>query len=141
MQLAYDQCQKVAGGEAWCGFLPGTPGNRKTHLAIAAINAYEGPARFWKVPDFLAFLRRHVPEGDSEDIVGRYAGEEFLLVLDDLGAEKETDWASEQIYRILDRRSDEHLPTIITSNADRIDERLRSRYREGYVPCAGKDRR
>lgn len=142
MQQAVRQCWSVARGEVWCAFLLGLPGTGKTHLAIAAMNEYTGRSAFWKVPDFLAFLRGRIPEGDSESIIAAYEGD-FLLVLDDLGAENPTDWASEQLYRILDRRSDERQPTIITSNQPQegIDERLRSRFREGYVPCAGKDQR
>jgi DNA replication protein DnaC len=63
------------------------------------------------------------------------------VVFDDLGAENQTDWAAEQLYRVLDARYDAHLPTIITSNAaqSRLDGRLLSRYAEGLVVCRGED--
>lgn len=41
-----------------------------------------------------------------------------LVILDDLGAERVTDWASEQIFRILNARYNNEVPTIITSNFD-----------------------
>ena len=142
MQEAYDQCQQVSRRQAWCAFLLGPTGNGKTHLAIAALQASER-GMFWKVPDFLAFLRSRIEVGDVDQVVGEYQESEPLLVLDDLGVEKQTEWAFEQLYRILDRRCDAQLPTIITSNQDRedIDGRLRSRFRVGYVACAGKDQR
>ncbi len=64
-----------------------------------------------------------------------------LVVLDDLGTEKMTEWASEQLYRVLDGRYDRGLPTIITSNvqSDSLDPRILSRYAEGLVVCNGKD--
>ena len=146
MREAFDQCLAVAAGKARCALLVGTPGNGKSHLAIAAMNRF-GMQRsmFWKVPDYLAWLRRMVyDEGRLiDDILRPYREQDFLLVLDDLGAENTTDWASEQLYRVLDSRCDEELPTIITTNQppDRIDGRLLSRYAEGLVVCAGKDLR
>jgi len=141
MREPYEQCRKVAAGEAWCAFLLGPTGNGKTHLAIAALQETDG--YFWKAPDLLAFLRRRIDVGDADDIVDRYRESTALLVLDDLGVENPTEWAHEQLYRILDARSDRRAPTIITSNQHKqgINERIRSRYREGYVACAGKDQR
>ena len=142
MREAYEQCRQVSSGEAWCAFLLGGPGNGKTHLAIAAMGGVD-TAQFWKVPDFLAFLRSRIDTGDVEKMVETYRSAGFLFVLDDLGTENPTDWANEQLYRMLDRRSDQHAPKIITSNQPHtsIDERLRSRFREGYVACGGKDQR
>ena len=141
MQGAYEQCQKVAAGEAWCAFLLGPTGNGKTHLAIAVLNEVDSGI-FWKVPDFLAFLRSRIEVGDVDQVVGEYQESAPLLVLDDLGV-YESEWAAGQLYRILDRRCDAKLPTIITSNQPKeaIDERLRSRFRVGYVACAGEDQR
>ena len=39
-----------------------------------------------------------------------------LLVLDDIGAERATDWAVEQLTRLVDRRVAEGLPVVCTSN-------------------------
>jgi DNA replication protein DnaC len=58
-----------------------------------------------------------------------------LIVLDDLGAEKPSDWTRERLYEIIDYRYRNELPTIITSNlhgerlrefiSDRIYDRLK----------------
>lgn len=149
MRAAYDRCRAVNEGREWCAFLVGSTGNGKTHLAVAAMHGFEsGDSRFWKVPGFLAWLRSELNKGIEagyggakvEEILGHYR-EPFLLVLDDLGAENPTEWANEQLYRLLDERYEERAPTIITSNVPvgAIDARIRSRFREGYVACAGKD--
>ena len=141
MKEAYEQCRKVASGEAWCAFLLGPTGNGKTHLAIAALNEVD-VGIFWKVPDFLAFLRSRIDAGDVDQVVSTYQKSDCLIVLDDLGV-YESEWAAGQLYRILDSRCDAKLPTIITSNQlkEAIDARLRSRFRVGYVACAGEDQR
>jgi len=156
MREAYERCLAVAEGRAWCAFLwSAVPGNGKTHLAIAALDRWyalnAGGGIFWKVPDFLAFLRETMSESIArfenerlvEEIIKGYAGQRFLLVLDDLGVHKATERADEWLYRILDGRYEAGLPTIITSNApvDDIDARIWSRYREGKVVCEGSDQR
>ncbi len=155
MRAAFDQARKVSLGDAWSAFLLGSPGNGKTHLAIAAV--FEHGGIFWKVPDFLAWLRNKLATSirdygsgmGAEEIIQTYShvdrslGAPALVVFDDLGAENQTEWASEQLYRILDSRYEEELPTIITSNMpfESIDPRIRSRYRSGLVVCDGKDLR
>ena len=56
-----------------------------------------------------------------------------VLLLDDLGAEKVTDWSQERLYRLVNARSNAHLPTVFTSNyntkalADRVGPRIAGR--------------
>jgi DNA replication protein DnaC len=38
-----------------------------------------------------------------------------VLLLDELGAEKETEWTREQLYRVINHRYNEGLPTLIAS--------------------------
>ena len=161
MRDAYDRCKAVADGDEWCAFLHGTTGNGKTHLAIAALLERErlvqaaGDKRragiFWKVPDFLDWLRQHLRQGIDagyggakvDEILRTYSSPEFLLVLDDLGTEQGTEWVDQQLNRLLDDRYEERAPTIVTRNVpfDEINERIRSRYGVGYVQCGGKDLR
>lgn len=165
MADALKQVWSVVRGDAWCAMLIGLPGNGKTHLAIAAMHEFSGAKQFWKVPGLLAHLRRIQFDQDGERFIegfqtdripgvyGQTTGgavtlrEPFymrrLLVLDDLGVENQTEWAYEQLYRILDARCDNQLPTIITSNVGmgRIDARIMSRYANGLVVCEGKDMR
>jgi DNA replication protein DnaC len=41
-----------------------------------------------------------------------------LLVLDDLGAERATEWVAGQLYTILNHRLINNKPTIVTTNLD-----------------------
>ena len=142
MQDALEACRRVADGKQWCAFLIGLCGTGKTHLGIAALNEF-GRGQFWKVPDLLDWIRKKA-YGDgagAEEALREFRESSILLVLDDLGTEKSTDWASEALYRILDSRYEGKLPTIITSNADfqKLDERITSRFNEGLVVCKGND--
>ena len=72
-----------------------------------------------------------------------------LLILDDLGAEKTTDWALQSLYIIINKRLSEELQTIITSNLsldelrDKIGDRIASRIAGmcKIVKLTGRDRR
>lgn len=75
-----------------------------------------------------------------------------LMVIDDLGVERDTDYSYEQIENIIDLRYRSHMPVIVTTNISKEDlqnlndvrkERVWSRLREmctAYV-ISGEDRR
>jgi len=85
-------------------------------------------------------------------LLDHYGAKVVLLVLDDLGAEKVSDFVLQTLYDLLDRRYGECLETIITSNLslDQLTvhygshgDRLASRI-AGMGPALvlkGKDRR
>jgi DNA replication protein DnaC len=62
---------------------------------------------------------------DSVEEFERYANT-GLLVIDDLGASKDTEWASEKNYQLFDYRCAWNKPTIITSNLPQRDVRTGS---------------
>lgn len=147
MEEAMHLCHRLLSGTVWCVFLIGGFGNGKTHLAIGTLNEWMEAGhngRFTKAADWLAMMRKHaVPEEgqvDSEYLLDAYAKVE-MLAIDDLGAEKSTEWGAEQLYRLLDRRYDSRLPTFVTSNAPlaQLDPRIVSRLREGLVVCHSPD--
>lgn len=139
---AIQLCQWVAAGKAWCALLIGTYGTGKTHLAIATLNAM-GRGHFEKVPDLLDSIRKRAfdEEAGMEAALKRWRTMTSLLVLDDLGTEKQTEWVDETLYRILDARYESRLPTILTSNTswERLDGRIKSRFGEGVAIIEGKD--
>lgn len=104
-------------------FLAGGPGIGKTHLACALLRAAmeSGSVRsayFTTAPGLLVELRSTYGGQAKEreiDVVTRYANY-GALVLDDLGAEKITDWSASSMYLILNKRDAEMRPTFITSN-------------------------
>ena len=115
--------------------LRGGYGCGKTHLAAAVANAHlaAGDHVFFSiVPDLLDHLRAAF--GPSSEI--RYdemferVREAGLLVLDDLGAENGTAWATEKLFQIINYRYNFRMPTVITTNnrlLSHMDERLASR--------------
>ena len=146
MGAAFDRCTDVADREAWCAFLTGDYGTGKTHLAIATMHDF-GLTRsyFWVVPDYLLWLRSmHFERGFSlDDLTRSYMTGDFLLVFDDYGVHNATEWADEQLYRILNARYNNRLPTILTSNTppQLLDGRILDRYAEGIVACKGRSQR
>lgn len=73
-----------------------------------------------------------------------------LLIVDDIGAERASEWIHDRYYLLFSVRYDRQLPTIITTNLDSVDkiagavgERVMSRIVEGatLVRCGGADMR
>jgi DNA replication protein DnaC len=142
----------------WCVVLSGGYGCGKTHLAYAAANyrrEHGLPYRMLTAPALMAQLRNSIDEKrlsiehnapvayGPEDWVRTYSETAALLILDDLGAQQDTEWATTQLFAILNARYDAELPTLITTNLhpDALDPRLASRCRRGIVVCQGADQR
>jgi DNA replication protein DnaC len=130
-------------------FFMGNCGVGKTHLTVAIISELtlnKGvPCLFYDFRDLLKEIRSSydVNSPMSEFSVLEPVVTKEVLVLDDLGAWKITDWVLDIVNYIINKRYNENLITIITSNwmdnprgvdkdtlADRIGIRLRSRLHE-----------
>lgn len=124
--------------------LVGSYGCGKTHLTAAIIHrlAEQGiGGMFVVVPELLRAIRKGYNSPDeSADKLVSLTEDAPLLALDDLGAEKPSDWVREQLYVIINRRYENMLPTIITTNCstqelvDRIGQRTVSRLIEMTTP-------
>ena len=114
--------------------LLGSVGTGKTMLAIAAARRRverQQPVTFTTVARMLDELRATNREGAIEPlgVVRGRLEQTAALVLDDLGADRVTDFATEQLFLILDHRWQRRMATCITSNIDpdALDARVRSR--------------
>lgn len=133
--------------------LLGPVGTGKTFQAYGALRAFAASGvgcswQFTTAADLYARMRpRHGVDSESE--FERYAHAR-LLVIDDLGAAKGSEWNEEVNYRLINYRYDHELPTLITTNligdtlvpvlGDRVASRL---YAMSPKPAflAGTDRR
>ncbi|MYV97625.1 ATP-binding protein [Streptomyces sp. SID3343] len=130
----------------------GGTGTGKTHQAYGAISTLiqSGCGMQWtaaNAADLYAHLRpRH--GHDSEAAFLRVIRSPLLLV-DDLGAAKPSEWTEDITYRLVNHRYERMLPTLVTTNLaiadlrDRMGDRIASRLSEmtTRVVLAGRDRR
>ena len=118
-------------------FLYGPRGAGKTKLAsiIANERVRKGkPVLFSSVPDLMADIRATFHRGNTEEVLQSVKEADFL-VLDDLGAERMTEWVGEQLFAIINHRYNEKLQTVITSNhsPDDIVEHMATVNRDGDI--------
>jgi DNA replication protein DnaC len=73
--------------------------------------------RFASVPRLLEHLRRSYQDDSRGDPMEALERAE-LLVLDDLGVEKVTDWTVDRLTTLVGTRYDTERPTVVTSNYD-----------------------
>ncbi len=126
----------------------GQPGNGKTFAAACIANALIEREGFFvpsvRMTTFGVILNK-LPGMTAQD-------REFylnsliscdLLILDDFGMERRTDYAREQVFNIIDGRYLTRKPLIVTTNlsmedlkhpADMVDKRIYDRVRELCVP-------
>lgn len=143
----------------------GAPGRGKTHMAIGLMQewvkhkTWERPmnglqghkATFLPAPEFFFEIKQTYNSAtgkDEETVMASYSWVD-LLVIDDLGAEKVTDWSRQLLYLLIDRRYRNGRQTIITTNltpsqlAETIDARIVSRLAEMgvVIELKGSDKR
>lgn len=127
--------------------LVGPVGVGKTAIAAAIAHDTDGRA-FWPVTD----LVQHLMDSYSDNSFGyRFSNlaRRQLLVIDDLGAERDTDGQTDLVVKLLDARHRGGVHSVITTNltpdlrerryGQRIESRLIDMCEE--VPVTGDDRR
>ena len=119
--------------------LAGPPGTGKTHLAIAALRlllsrGHEGI--FFDYQNLLERIRAGYSEalGTSSREAYRVALETEILLLDDLGAHRVTDWVEDTVTSIVTFRYNHRKPVIATTNLADPDIGGASQEKEAYLP-------
>ena len=125
---------------AWI-VLYGGFGTGKTHLLAAAFNTLGAGGSaggcyplYVLVPDLLDYIR----EGQDAPEPGEYLRrlraiqQAPIVIFDDLGAEKPTEWSEETLFKLVDHRYREGLPTAFGSNVipARLEPRIASRVQD-----------
>ena len=107
----------------------GPPGIGKTHLAISALKQATrttgARAKYYDTRSLLTQIRatyNSMTKTAEMDVI-RPVMEAQLLILDDLGAERLTDWVEETMNVIVNARYNAKLPTIFTSNYEDVPDR------------------
>jgi DNA replication protein DnaC len=145
-ERAYDAALAFAAGGVGAApflFLTGKYGSGKTHL-LAAI-AHDTLARgraplFAVVPKLLDWFRAGFDPNDRAEKLAfqvRFDGicDADILLMDDLGAEKTTDWTQERLFTLINHRYARRLPTVFSSNCmpDELEGRIQSRVMDRAV--------
>lgn len=135
-------------------------GNGKTSWACKILSYYfrkvafksglENEGLYIYLPTFLDDLRQSYddPDPDFSELLAMLKNCK-LLIIDDIGAEKSTEWVNERLLSIINTRMMKGLSTIYTSNCSlddigkRMGERIRSRIRGSVteIHLTGQDKR
>lgn len=135
-------------------YLHGGVGTGKTHIAYALLKEAEERKISCGLHNTTEMFRnfridiRRLPN-EEKGLEENLMDNRGLIIFDDIGAEKLTDWVAETFYLIINRRYEEMLPTIFTSNltlkemAEKIGDRTVSRIAEmcDVVKIEGEDKR
>lgn len=159
---ASDNAEAVAAAQAWATddgqrqwpwlLLWGKMGTGKTHLLAAAFNALVARGRYplyTLTPSLLDAVRDALDSDRPQDYGARFRAVQQapILILDDLGAEKRTAWTDETLFKLLDYRYRQQLPTAVATNLlpDDLEERIASRLQDQHIGrtilMRGADRR
>ena len=103
--------------------LCGPHGVGKTHLAVAITGELSGRHHvyFARVQQLMYRLQSSFHAGgpqNSFDALFREAADAEVLVLDDLGAENDSDWTRATLQELLSHRYDARKPTVVTTFID-----------------------
>lgn len=148
--VAHYEQNKVKGDVKWLFFYGGC-GTGKTFYAACIANAMLDRGYTVKMVTASEIAAEVFSAQDKAAIYSKYNDYE-LLIIDDIGAERQTDYMFEIVYSVVNNRYNMHKALIMTSNMtteetgnpkDKRMERIMSRvWERGYpMEFTGKDRR
>lgn len=120
----------------------GEVGTGKTYFAACIANALVENCVSVKMTNFSTILNDFFYENNKNQYINRLNNHN-LLIIDDLGIERDTEYALEQVYNIIDARYKSNKPLIITTNlsiteiknpVDTAHKRIYDRVLEMCVP-------
>ena len=120
----------------------GEVGTGKTFFAACIANALVENCVSVKMTNFSTILNDLFYENDKNQYIDRLNNHN-LLIIDDLGIERDTEYALEQVYNIIDARYKSNKPLIVTTNltiteiknpVDTAHKRIYDRVLEMCVP-------
>lgn len=135
-------------------YIHGGVGTGKTHMAYALFNSMDKimvKSMFKNIPELLREIRLDMGRDNKNKSFMENHLMEFrgLLFLDDIGSERMTEWVEETFYLIINRRYEDMLPIVFTSNlsiqelSEKVGDRIASRIVEmsDIIKLSGDDRR
>lgn len=138
-RIAYEKAKKYAedfvkGNNKESLFITGGVGTGKTHLAASIANYLienEIPVIFGTLITLLNDIKdTYKIDGNCEsDVIEKYS-KIPMLIIDDLGKERPSEWTLEKLFTIINNRYENNLPIIITTNYNK--EKLRKRLLYNY---------
>lgn len=109
-----------------------TKGSGKTMLSCCLLNEiakrYAGSVKFVNILDFIEMTKKGIDNQDEDVKAIYHCG---LLVIDDIGVQMSREWIDTVLYRLINDRYANKLPTIYTSNLPveglKMDDRITDR--------------
>ena len=117
--------------------ITGNVGTGKTHIAASIANYLiqnEVRVIFGTLINLLGEVKdTYKNDGKTEsDIIEKYS-KVPLLIIDDLGKEKPSEWTLEKLFTIINNRYENNLPVVITTNYNREQLRERLANNQNYI--------
>lgn len=125
-QKAFEVCRDYANNDNLFGMkknsliITGGVGTGKTHLAAAISNLlidHNIPVLFGTFADHLENIRSEFDHTGQKKHLSMMKNTP-MLVIDDLGKEKQTDWTQEILFGVVNYRYEHLLPIVVTTNLE-----------------------